>query len=48
MDEKCLIHKFDKRYKRCDSGDIVVSITEDEMPICRKHWSKIASGVRDW
>ena len=46
--EKCQIDKFIKRYKKCDSTDIFLYVTEKKIPLCYKHWSQVCSGVKEW
>jgi len=48
--ERCMIHKIDRHYKRCDSTNIVIYIMwkGKKLPLCHKHWAKIAESDKEW
>ena len=50
MAEKCMIHKVDRHYKRCDNTDIAVTIyyKGQMIPLCMQCWRKIAKSRREW
>lgn len=49
MSEHCMIHKINRRYKKCQNQNIHLTVMwkGEEIPICWEHWCKIAE-KQEW